>query len=188
MVEMLRGLIASIISLRHRVLSTEHTIAVIVPYNNVVKELNVALLDSPAPGVKHEYMAMRHSYEELCSCDPSKILRAITLRPWILQGFVKVCTAISSTGAQFLEVVYYKPAMTAFTEAFPANIVATTRCVSRLWIVCNPARCRGLLAILAIYVAKLNNIHSVLIDGMPEQVLERIITAIRHAVVLGNPL
>ena len=78
--------------------------------------------------------------------------------------------------------------MTAFTEAFPANIVATTRCVARLWIVCNPARCRGLLSILAIYVAKLNNIHRVLIDGMPEQVLERIITAIRHAVVQATAL
>ena len=188
MVELLRGLIASIIALRHRVISTEHTIAVIVPYNNVVKELNQALLDSPAPGVKHEYKAMRDSHSELCSGDPYRVLRAITERPWIIQGFVKVCTAISSTGAQFLEVVYYKPAMTAFTEAFPANIVATTRCVARLWIVCNPARCRGLLSILAIYVAKLNNIHRVLIDGTPEQVLERIITAIRHAVVQASPI
>jgi len=56
--------------------------------------------------------------------------------------------------------------MTAFTGAFSANIVATTRCVARLWIVCNPARGRGLLSILAIYVAMLNNIHSVFIDGM----------------------
>jgi len=188
MVELLRGLIASIIALRHRVLSTEHTIAVIVPYNNVVKELNQALLDSPAPGVKHEYKAMRDSHSELCSGDPYRVLRAITERPWIIQGFVKVCTAISSTGAQFLEVVYYKPAMTAFTEAFPANIVATTRCVARLWIVCNPARCRGLLSILAIYVAKLNNIHRVLIDGTPEQVLERLIAAIRHAVAQASPI
>jgi len=175
MINLLRSLISTSIALRYKAITTENTIAIIVPYNNVVKELKLAILDSAAPGVAHTYAALSQTtHTELRSGDPRKVLQALTDQPWIIQHFVTICTAISSTGAQFLEVVYYKPALTAFTKAFPANIVATTRCISRLWIVCNPARCRGLLAIPAIYIATISNIFQVCVDGTPMAVLDRI--------------
>ncbi len=105
-----------------------------------------------------------HAVPQHIRNDPSvqNILYTLEKAPWVFNRHVQVLTAVFATGAQFLEVIYFKSGFTQFTEERPAKIVALTRSISRMiFILCDPGRCRGLTADFAFAASRTLGLRNV---------------------------
>ena len=104
---------------RFQQISTKHKIGILVSYNQVVANLCANLIPAPPPQTGGEAsQLLQHAVPEQLRKDQSvlNILTTLETAPWVFNKHVQILTAVSATGAQFLEVIYLKSGFTQFSE------------------------------------------------------------------------